>query len=487
MGKFNYKNWATLLVIVVLFFSFGINVRADAPVPTKTYPTDGLTNLSATVTLKWDAVDGAEKGYHYGVWLYETNNLVEEGTIDGTEVTINLSAGTKYFWNVESCWSSGLFGWGRTCGGWGTSWIFTTQTKIVSQICGFSLCNGYNQEPCVCGQTPISGGYCCSTYNNGEGAAFDPLDCTVRLKCPNVPTGVKSCDQSTECQQQFSGNCICGTEMINNQFCCSKLSKGYYNQNDCQNGCNVVVNTLSCQNSVCQKAEDAACLCGSTKIEAGQFCCAASGDVNKSYRYSQTACQRDVKCSVQANTCGQLYGSWCDSGLYCNGTDLTAKASDKEKKSGQVCCFGNCTDVKPSPPSSNNPILPVVPTSTSASNQTLTPRTNCPTTGFVPCGNATCPCRLCDFFALFDRIVKFILFTLVPPIAVLMIMIIGAMYFLAAGDTGKLEKAKALIKSTVIGLLIIYGAYIIVNTFFVGMGVATWTGLTSGWFKYPCQ
>jgi len=114
-------------------------------------------------------------------------------------------------------------------------------------------------------------------------------------------------------------------------------------------------------------------------------------------------------------------------------------------------------------------------------------RTNCPTAGFVPCGNATCPCRLCDFFVLFDRIAKFILKDIVPPIAVLMMMVIGVMFFLASGDPGKVKKAQDLIKSLVIGLFVIYGAWIIVNTFLIGMGVAEWTGLTSGWFKYPCQ
>jgi len=108
--------------------------------------------------------------------------------------------------------------------------------------------------------------------------------------------------------------------------------------------------------------------------------------------------------------------------------------------------------------------------------------------GFVPCGGTgQSPCRLCDIFVLFDNIVKFILGKIVPPIAFLMVIIIGVMYLLAAGDPGKVETAKALIKSVLIGLFVIYGAYMIVNTFLTVIGVNIWTGPQQGWFKYPCH
>lgn len=113
-------------------------------------------------------------------------------------------------------------------------------------------------------------------------------------------------------------------------------------------------------------------------------------------------------------------------------------------------------------------------------------RTNCPTEGFVPCGTAGCPCRLCDFFVMFDKILDFVFLKLVPPIAVLMLVIAGVMFFAAAGDPGKLGKAKSLLTSVIIGLAIIYGSWLIINTFFVAMGVAEWTGLEEGWFQYPC-
>jgi len=114
-------------------------------------------------------------------------------------------------------------------------------------------------------------------------------------------------------------------------------------------------------------------------------------------------------------------------------------------------------------------------------------RTNCPAEGegLVPCGTTGCPCRLCDFFVMFDQIFKFILGKVVPPIAVLMVVISGVMFFAAAGDPGKVGKAKSLLTSVAIGLAIIYGAYLLIGTFFSAIGIAEWTGLKE-WFKYPC-
>jgi len=110
-------------------------------------------------------------------------------------------------------------------------------------------------------------------------------------------------------------------------------------------------------------------------------------------------------------------------------------------------------------------------------------------TGIVPCGTETCPCELCDFFVMFDKIIDFFLLPptgIVPLIATLILMIGGVMFFVAAGNPEKLTTAKSLLTSVVIGLVIIYGAWIFINTFFIFIGVADWTGLREGWFSFPC-
>ena len=106
--------------------------------------------------------------------------------------------------------------------------------------------------------------------------------------------------------------------------------------------------------------------------------------------------------------------------------------------------------------------------------------------GLVPCGGeGESACQLCHFFVMFDNIAKFVLTRLVPPIGVLMLVIGGVMFFMAAGNPAGISKAKSLLTSVIIGLIIIYGAYLLISAFFTIIGVNEWTGLKT-WFKYPC-
>ncbi len=119
--------------------------------------------------------------------------------------------------------------------------------------------------------------------------------------------------------------------------------------------------------------------------------------------------------------------------------------------------------------------------------------------GLVPCGGEAEPrCQLCHFFVLFKNVVDFLLTKIIPPLAVLMIAIGGFMYVFAyigpsialpgggKGGPALLSQAKKLIVSVIFGLLIIFAAWIIVNTFFQLIGVADWTGLKAGWWQINC-
>lgn len=125
-----------------------------------------------------------------------------------------------------------------------------------------------------------------------------------------------------------------------------------------------------------------------------------------------------------------------------------------------------------------------------------------PEGGLVPCGRSedttpnndmdeTVSCELCHLFIMFERIVDFVLVYVIPPIAVLMIVIGGVMFFFAGASPEQLSKAKSILTTVVIGLVLIYGAWIITNAFLTMVGVADWTGLTDdpttpaeeGWFQ----
>ncbi len=117
--------------------------------------------------------------------------------------------------------------------------------------------------------------------------------------------------------------------------------------------------------------------------------------------------------------------------------------------------------------------------------------------GLVPCGlseddpeqpgDQTVPCQLCHFFVMLDGIIDFLLIKIVPSLAALMIAIGGGMYIVSQGNPEMLGRAKKLFTAVVIGLLIIYGAWLIVNTLLMMIGVAEWTGLKEGWWIIPCD
>lgn len=118
---------------------------------------------------------------------------------------------------------------------------------------------------------------------------------------------------------------------------------------------------------------------------------------------------------------------------------------------------------------------------------------NVPEEGLVPCGTVCCRCTLCDFFVLLKVLLDFLFFKLVPPIAFAMIVYGAILFIFSGGNPSKVSAGKAILKSVIIGLLLIYGAYSIVGTILVGVGLAEWTEQiykdwwSKGIFKIECK
>jgi len=127
--------------------------------------------------------------------------------------------------------------------------------------------------------------------------------------------------------------------------------------------------------------------------------------------------------------------------------------------------------------------------------------------GLVPCGHTiddpktpnideSQPCTFCDFFVMTDNILDFLL---LPPdgivfiIAVLMLVVGGVMFFFAGANPNALQTAKRIITSTIIGLVIIYAAFVIVGSILSAIGLADWTTeiyknwWQKGFFQINCQ
>ena len=120
--------------------------------------------------------------------------------------------------------------------------------------------------------------------------------------------------------------------------------------------------------------------------------------------------------------------------------------------------------------------------------------------GLVPCGlridnpdthwNETTDCQICHLFIMLDIIIDFILIYIIFPIATLLIVIGGGMYMFSSGDSGKINQAKSILFSTIIGLVIIFSSWLLVNTFMTMIGVAEPAALGGlnlrNWWKIPC-
>jgi type IV secretory pathway VirB2 component (pilin) len=97
------------------------------------------------------------------------------------------------------------------------------------------------------------------------------------------------------------------------------------------------------------------------------------------------------------------------------------------------------------------------------------------------------PCQFCHFFVMFKGIIDWVTGVLVPIVAVLMLVIGGLMFFFGGTSPGMLQTGKNIIKSVVWGLIIIFAAYMIVNTILSFLGLADFsaTGLDpTKWFDF---
>lgn len=118
--------------------------------------------------------------------------------------------------------------------------------------------------------------------------------------------------------------------------------------------------------------------------------------------------------------------------------------------------------------------------------------------GLVPCGKSQAgpgesqevkaPCQFCHFFVMFKGILDFAL-KLVITIAVLMFVYGGFLYLVSGNNPSQLQTAMKVLTSTVIGLIIIFAAWIIISTIFVFLGLSTFGLDLTGpdkWFTISC-
>lgn len=85
--------------------------------------------------------------------------------------------------------------------------------------------------------------------------------------------------------------------------------------------------------------------------------------------------------------------------------------------------------------------------------------------GLVICGIGEAnPCTICDIWALANKVINFILFTLATPILIIVLIAGGFIYLTSGGNPKKTETAKGLITSAIAGIIIAFAAWLIVDT-----------------------
>ena len=105
--------------------------------------------------------------------------------------------------------------------------------------------------------------------------------------------------------------------------------------------------------------------------------------------------------------------------------------------------------------------------------------------GLVPCGRAgdnpataeideSKSCTICAMFYMLKSIINFIM-ELAIGVGVFVLILSGLLYSYSAGDQGKIQTAKSVLTSTLIGIAIIFAAWLIIAVVLQGMGYADMT------------
>ncbi len=117
----------------------------------------------------------------------------------------------------------------------------------------------------------------------------------------------------------------------------------------------------------------------------------------------------------------------------------------------------------------------------------------CTTEGLIPCGR-NCddgatpwfennPCDLCSMILMGQLVIEFLL-KISAVAAVLAIAFGGILYIFAAGSSGTIDKAKSIIKYVLLGFLIVFIAWALVDTILAMFGYIDPVG--GDWYTINC-
>jgi len=117
--------------------------------------------------------------------------------------------------------------------------------------------------------------------------------------------------------------------------------------------------------------------------------------------------------------------------------------------------------------------------------------------GLVPCGGHGEPaCSLCYLYVLAQKVMNFLAYTIAPTVAILVVAYGGFMILTAGSNPSNKQAGYKAIKAAIIGILIVFGAWIIVNEFLLFLAKDTTnttaqvegaSGIKAPWTKVQCE
>lgn len=108
--------------------------------------------------------------------------------------------------------------------------------------------------------------------------------------------------------------------------------------------------------------------------------------------------------------------------------------------------------------------------------------------GIIQCGrHGQQMCTLCDLIKGINTVIQYIM-KIAIGVALLALAIGGIMYAVSAGESSAMELAKSTIRNAAIGFVIVFAAYLIVNTTITYLGVTQTLGMKTAttWGQFDC-
>ena len=113
----------------------------------------------------------------------------------------------------------------------------------------------------------------------------------------------------------------------------------------------------------------------------------------------------------------------------------------------------------------------------------------------VPCGrhsdsdpddgiDETCPCNICHFWLLADRIINFIIWNLSIPVAVLALVIGGIILLTSGGNENRVTLGKEILWKAALGIFIVFVAWFLIDGLIKTIAKDEWS---NAWNNFECK